>query len=220
MGSPKSRTPDSALNRKLADQKLIRRCVSGDRDGHSQLYDTYSARMFSICLRYADDYHAAEDLLQDGFVKVFRNIESFRAEGSFEGWLRRIFVNTAIEKHRRKHHLYPLLEVADSDIELHDESALNNLAAQDLMKLINSLSPGYRTVFNLYAIEGYPHKEIAEQLGISEGTSKSQLARARYILQKQVAELISEHNAIGSDSRIKPNPDDDSGRKAVRAIGE
>ena len=113
-------------------------------------------------------------------------MEKFRFEGSFEGWLRRIMVNTAIEMHRRKNHLYPLVEVENTDIELVEENAVSMLAADDLMNMIASLSPGYRTVFNLYAVEGYSHKEIAEQLNISEGTSKSQLARARYILMDMV----------------------------------
>ncbi len=168
------------------EQALIQACCRGERAAQQGLYERYAPRLFAICLRYADDYHQAEDLLQEGFLKVFRHIANFRAEGSFEGWLRRIFVNTAIEHHRRRHHLYPLVDVADTEIELHDEGALQQLAASDLLDMVNSLSPGYRTVFNLYAIEGYNHKDISEMLGISEGTSKSQLARARVILQRKV----------------------------------
>ena len=108
--------------------------------------------------------------------------------------MRRIFVNTAIEKHRKKHHLYPLLEVQNTDRELLDDEALENLAADDLLEMIASLSPGYRTVFNLFAVEGYSHREISEKLQISEGTSKSQLARARNILQKQVMSLRASEN--------------------------
>ncbi len=170
----------------LTDETLIQQSASGDRRSQKLLYDRYASKMFGVCLRYAQDYQNAEDILQEGFVKAFRNMEKFRFEGSFEGWLRRIMVNTAIEMHRRKNHLYPLVEVENTDIELVEENAVNMLAADDLMTMIASLSPGYRTVFNLYAIEGYSHKEIAEQLNISEGTSKSQLARARYILMDMV----------------------------------
>jgi len=168
------------------EQDLIQACCRGERAAQQAIYERYASRLFSICLRYADDYHQAEDLLQEGFLKVFRHISAFRSEGSFEGWLRRIFVNTAIEQHRKKHHLYPLVEVLQSDLEWQDEGVMDQLAADDLMDMVNSLSPGYRTVFNLYAIEGYNHKDIADILGISEGTSKSQLARARAILQKKV----------------------------------
>jgi RNA polymerase sigma-70 factor (ECF subfamily) len=154
--------------------------------------------MLGICLRYANDYASAEDILQEGFVKAFKNINKFRHEGSFEGWLRRIMVNTAIEIHRRKKNMYPILEVDTIDVEYHSEDAISMLAKEDLMNMIMKLSPGYRTVFNMYAIEGYSHKEIAEQLNISEGTSKSQLARARYILMKMVEERTGyKRKAIG-----------------------
>ncbi len=169
-----------------SEHDLIQACCRGERAAQQGVYERYSSRLFAICLRYADDYHQAEDLLQEGFLKVFRHITAFRGEGSFEGWLRRIFVNTAIEQHRKKHHLYPLVEVLHTDIEWQDEGVMEQLAADDLMEMVNSLSPGYRTVFNLYAIEGYNHKDIADMLGISEGTSKSQLARARAILQRKV----------------------------------
>lgn len=154
--------------------------------------------MMGVCMRYANDYQSAEDILQEGFVKAFRNISKFRHEGSFEGWLRRIMVNTAIEIHRRKNHMYSIVEVENVEIELHEENAVSMLAVADIMTMVMKLSPGYRTVFNLYAIEGYSHKEIAEQLNISEGTSKSQLARARYILMKMVEERTGyKRRAIG-----------------------
>lgn len=174
------------------DPGLLSGCQDGDRHCQQALYDRYAPRMFAICLRYADDYHQAEDLLQEGFLKVFRALGSFRGDGSFEGWMRRVFVNTAIEQHRRKHHLYPLLDVAGTEREEHDPGVLEHLAAEDLMALVNGLSPGYRAVFNLYVVEGYPHREIADLLGISEGTSKSQLARARVILQQRVEALHAE----------------------------
>ena len=170
----------------IPEDQLIRQCLQGDRVSQKHLYDRHSAKMFGVCLRYAPDYQAAEDILQEGFIKAFRNLDRFRFEGSFEGWLRKIMVNTAIEVHRRKNSLYPIMDVEHSDVEFFDENALDKLAADDLMQMIESLSPGYRTVFSLYAIEGFSHKEISEQLNISEGTSKSQLARARYILMEMV----------------------------------
>lgn len=171
------------------EQDLLNACRRGERHGHQALYQRYAPRMFAICLRYADDYHQAEDLLQDGFMKVFKALDRFRGEGALEGWMRRIFVNTAIEQHRRKHHLYPLVDVLNTEQEEHDPGVLDQLAADELLELINGLSPGYRAVFNLYVVEGYPHKEIAVMLGISEGTSKSQLARARVLLQKRIEAL-------------------------------
>lgn len=170
----------------FSDEQLIRESVKGNRVAQKALYDRFSSKMFSVCLRYAPDYQIAEDILQEGFVKAFKNLERFRFEGSFEGWLRKIMVNSAIEIHRRKNILYPIFDVEHTDVELFDEDAVEKLAAADLLQMISSLSPGYRTVFSLYAIEGFSHKEIAEQLNISEGTSKSQLARARYILMELV----------------------------------
>jgi RNA polymerase sigma factor (sigma-70 family) len=175
----------------LSVEELLEGCCRGERAAQQAFYARYAPKLFSICLRYADDYHQAEDLLQEGFIKVFRHIGSFRGEGSLDGWLRRIFVNTAIEHHRRKHNLYPLVDAQGLELEWQAEDALGQLAASDLMALVNSLSPGYRTVFNLYAVEGYNHKDIAEMLGISEGTSKSQLARARVLLQKKVEMALS-----------------------------
>ncbi len=174
------------LTTTVSDDDLIRQCTKGDRIAQKQLYDRFASRMLGVCLRYAQDYQSAEDILQEGFIKAFRHIERFRFEGSFEGWLRRIMVNTAIEAHRRKNNMYPILDVEQQEVEFYDEDALDKLAAEDLMAMINTLSPGYKTVFSLYAIEGFSHKEIAEQLNISEGTSKSQLARARYILMEMV----------------------------------
>lgn len=174
------------LTTTVSDDDLIRQCTKGDRIAQKQLYDRFASRMLGVCLRYAQDYQTAEDILQEGFIKAFRHIERFRLEGSFEGWLRRIMVNTAIEAHRRKNNMYPILDVEQQEVEFYDEDALDKLAAEDLMAMINTLSPGYKTVFSLYAIEGFSHKEIAEQLNISEGTSKSQLARARYILMEMV----------------------------------
>lgn len=158
-----------------------------------ELYNRFSGKMYAVCLRYANNSEDAQDLLQEGFIKVYRNLHRFRAEGSFEGWIRRVFVNSSIEHYRKKSlQLSKVSDKEENTIEDNDISALDNLAEKDIINLIQDLSPGYKTVFNLYVIEGYSHKEIGELLGISEGTSKSQLARARSILQKKVAEFLSD----------------------------
>lgn len=162
-----------------------------------ELYRRYSPRMYAVCLRYAGNAEEAEDILQEGFIKVFNKMDSFRNEGSFEGWMRRIFVNTAIEHFRRKKYLLPVTEKEENTIEGKYISVLDSLSAKDIMQLIQELSPGYRTVFNLYVVEGFSHKEIADQLGISEGTSKSQLSRAKVILQEMVRKHMDRHNSSG-----------------------
>jgi RNA polymerase sigma factor (sigma-70 family) len=158
-----------------------------------ELYRRFSSKMYAVCFRYANNSDDAQDLLQEGFIKVFRNLHRFRAEGSFEGWIRRVFVNTAIEHYRKKSvNLSSVSEKEEDSIEVADISAIDKLAQKDILKIIQELSPGYKTVFNLYVIEGYSHKEIGELLGISEGTSKSQLARAKSILQKKIAQYLSD----------------------------
>lgn len=172
----------------FTEQQIIAGCANSERKFQQLLYNMFSAKMFAVCLRYANEYNSAQDLLQEGFVKVFRNIEKFRGEGSFEGWVRRIFVNTAIEHYRKQVNLYALHDSEAKMYEYYEDNALETLKKEDIVKMIQQLSDGYRTVFNLYVIEGYSHKEIGDMLGISEGTSKSQLARARYLLQKMILE--------------------------------
>lgn len=172
------------------EEQIREGCVKGDRRYQQMLYNMFSAKMFSVCLRYANEYNSAQDLLQEGFVKVFKNIEKFRGEGSFEGWVRRIFVNTAIEHYRKQVNLYALHDSEAKGYEHYDGNALETLKHEDIMKMIQKLSDGYRTVFNLYVVEGFSHKEIGDMMGISEGTSKSQLARARYLLQKMITETV------------------------------
>ena len=158
-----------------------------------ELYRRFASKMYAVCMRYADNSNDAQDLLQEGFIKVYKNLDRFRAEGSFEGWIRRVFINSSIEHLRkRKLNLATVSEKEENTIENTDISALDNLAEKDIIDLIQDLSPGYRTVFNLYVIEGYSHKEIGDLLGISEGTSKSQLARAKAILQKKVTQYLSD----------------------------
>ncbi len=153
------------------------------------LYDKFASKMYGVCLRYAANAEEAKDLLQDGFVKIFSRMESYRGDGSFEGWVRRIFVNTAIEQVRKKNYLIqPITEREEETIDNGQNSVLEILEANDLVKLLQELPIGYRTVFNMYYVEEYTHKEIAEILDISEGTSKSQLSRAKTRLRELAAE--------------------------------
>jgi len=172
-------------NQMISDADLIKGCIEGDRRMQKQLYDQFSPKMYAVCLRYMGNADDAQDILQEGFIKIFKNLERFRGEGSFEGWVRRIFVNTAIEHIRKKKLNLSLTEKEDT-IEFKSVSAVENINEKDLLKIVSDLSPGYRSVFNLYVVEGFSHKEIGELLGINEGTSKSQLARARMILQQKI----------------------------------
>ncbi len=185
-------------NQNIPDSDLIVGCLEGNRRMQEELYRRFSPRMYAVCLRYAGSSEEAEDILQEGFIKVFKKLDSFRSEGSFEGWIRRIFVNTAIEHFRRKRYLMPVTEKEENTIEGKYLSVLDDLAARDIMALVQELSPGYRTVFNMYVVEGYTHKEIADMLGISEGTSKSQLSRAKVILQDMVKQFIDQHRGAQS----------------------
>lgn len=147
--------------------------------------------MYGVCLRYSGNVEDANDLLQEGFIKIFKSLAKFRGEGSFEGWIRRIFVNTSIEHFRKKVKLYNVTEVQENTIEDYDLNILDTLAEKDIISLVNELSPGYKAVFNMHVIEGYSHKEIADVLGITEGTSKSQLARAKGVLKKSLEKRLN-----------------------------
>ena len=173
-----------------SEPEIIAGCQRGDRKFQELLYHALSQRMYGVCMRYATDLPNAEDLLQEGFIKVYKNIDKYRGDGSFEGWVRRIFVNTCIEQFRKKAQMHVVGDTQLIHYEYFDDNALGKLMKDDVLKMIQDLSPGYRTIFNLYVIEGYSHKEIGTQLNISEGTSKSQLARARYLLQTKVRELM------------------------------
>jgi len=187
-------------NQIIPESDLINGCLQGNRRMQEELYRRFSPRMYAVCLRYAGNAEEAEDILQEGFIKVFKKLDSFRGDGSFEGWIRRIFVNTAIEHFRRKRYLMPVTEKEENTIEGKYTSVLDELGAKDIMALIQELSPGYRTVFNMYVVEGYTHKEIADMLGISEGTSKSQLSRAKVILQDMVRNFIDKERGAKTKS--------------------
>ena len=161
----------------------------GDRRSQKAIYDLLSAKMFAVCLRYMGDRDAAEDILQDGFVTLFTKLDSYSGEGSFEGWARKIFVNTALMSLRKKDALRNSEDVdAAWNVTSDDPYAIQRIGYNDLIRMISSLPPGFRTVFNMYVVEGYSHKEIAEALGISETTSRSQLQRARVLLQTKIKE--------------------------------
>ena len=172
-------------------KKIIKDCAAGDAKAQEALYNLFAPKMFGVCLRYAKDHMEAEDNLHEGFVKVFTNIKNFRGEGSFEGWVRRIMVNVSLEKFRKQHQVYAVddMTVFDTEMEEIEESKIKE---EELLVLIQQLSPKYRMVFNLYVMEGYSHNEISQQLKISVGTSKSNLARARNILKGKVSELYNE----------------------------
>ncbi len=184
---------DQKSNYNISESDLIKGSIAGDRRMQEELYRRFAPKMYAVCLRYANNTNDAQDLLQEGFIKVYKNLHRFRAEGSFEGWVRRVFVNTSIEHFRKKTaQLSSVSEKEENTIEDADITALDSLAEKDIINLVQELSPGYRTVFNLYVVEGYSHKEIGEMLGISEGTSKSQLARAKSILQKKITQYLSD----------------------------
>lgn len=175
--------------------QLIKDCVDGKQKALAQLYNMFSAKMFGVCLRYARDVAEAEDNLQEGFIKVFANLKSFRNEGSFEGWVRRIIINVSLEKIRKQHLMYPVEDVSKYDSVNFSDDVIAKISADDLIRLIQELPPRYRLVFNLYVVEGYSHQEIAEEMSITEGTSKSNLARAREIMKRKVLENFGDINA-------------------------
>ena len=170
---------------------LIRECLKNNRLAQKELYERLSSRMFSVCIRYIGDRELAKDILHDGFIVLFSKLDTFKGDGSFEGWARRIFINTAL-MHMRKGDVLRYSEDLEakpvSEITI-SSSVIEELEAEFLMKLVAQMPAGFRTVFNMYGIEGYSHQEIAETLGVSEGGSRSQLSRARLWLQEKLIEL-------------------------------
>jgi len=172
--------------------QLIKDCVAGKQKAQAKLYHMFSPKMYAVCLRYAKDASEAEDSLQEGFIKVFTKIKSFRSEGSFEGWVRRIMVNVSLERYRKQHLLHPVEDISVYEQVNYSDDIISQISANDLMELIQKLSPRYQMVFNLYVLEGMSHQEIAKEMGISEGTSKSNLARARGIMKQMVLKKFGE----------------------------
>lgn len=167
----------------MTDEQIIRGCQKNDSKAQKLLYDKHAPKMMGVCLRYTGSTDEAKDLLQDGFIKVFKSISSFRFDGRIEGWIKKVMVNTALENLRKKKLILEKLDEEYSDNQDHQAADLNH-NVKDLLRMLQQMPHGYRTVFNLYAIEGYSHNEIADKLEITEGTSKSQYARAKEYLQK------------------------------------
>lgn len=179
---------------------MINGCIDGKRSSQKMLYDRFASKMLGVCMRYAKDRAEAEDMLQEGFIKVFLNIARFKNEGSFEGWIRRIMVFTAINFFKQRSRKFQ----EDLDRENHDavfeEDVVDKISAKEIIALVQQLPEGYRVIFNLYAIEGYTHKEIGDMLGIATGTSKSQYARARASMQQ----LLAKHYQILNEPFREP----------------
>ena len=181
---------DNRRKEPSSERELLEACKRGDRTAQKKLYDSLAAKMFAICLRYMGQRDAAEDVLQEGFITLFSRLDSYSGEGSFEGWARKIFVNTALMELRKKDALKMSEDLETAwNVSSDGVSQVQSVGYRELLKLIAGLPPGYRTVFNLSVIEGYSHKEIAQTLGITEATSRSQLQRARVMLQEKIKKL-------------------------------
>ncbi len=167
----------------------IAKARQGDRRAQKAIYDALSGKMFAVCLRYMSDRESAEDVLQDGFVTLFAKLDTYSGDGSFEGWARKIFVNTALMSLRKNDVLKDSTDVDTAwNVSSDAPTAIQQIGYKELSRMIASLPPGFRTVFNMYVIEGYSHADIAASLGISEATSRSQLLRARAMLQAKIKE--------------------------------
>jgi RNA polymerase sigma-70 factor (ECF subfamily) len=174
----------------MDDSALVKKCLNGDQRAQRMLFEKFAPKMLGVCMRYSKNSEQAEDVLQDGFVKVFTKLNYYKGDGSLEGWIRRIIVNTALDQIRKNTKFQDNVALDDVDYRLELKgNVLEDLAAEDLLELINEMPEGYKIVFNMFAIEGYSHKEIAKELKISENTSKSQYSRARSYLKKKLEEL-------------------------------
>lgn len=173
----------------MDDSALVEKCIDGDQRAQRMLFEKFAPKMLGVCMRYSRSSEQAEDVLQDGFVKVFTKLSYYKGDGSLEGWIRRIVVNTALDQIRKNTKFKDDVALDDVDYRLELKgNVLEDLAAEDLLQLINEMPSGYKVVFNMFAIEGYSHKEIAEELDVSENTSKSQYSRARAYLKKKLEE--------------------------------
>jgi RNA polymerase sigma factor (sigma-70 family) len=168
------------------EAEVVKGCIRQDRHFQKLLYEHYYGSMMAVCLRYANDREEARDVLHEGFMKVFKNINRFKEGTNLGAWIRRIMINTSIDHYRKNAKKPNFVEInhAIHEADVHD--VVSEMGAEEILKLVQKLSPAYRTVFNLYVIEGYSHREVGEALGISEGTSKSNLAKARAKLQKMI----------------------------------
>lgn len=176
----------------MTEKELIRGCIAEDRNCQSVLFSTYAGRLLTICRRYAYDIQEAEDILQDAFIRIFDNLDQFRFECPLEGWMRRIAINTAIRHCKKKKIHFKEVDERVLESPSYDPGIYSHLSEEEILKLIQLLPEGYKMVFNLYVIDGYSHEEIGAMMGIHDGTSRSQLAKARRLLQK----LIIEHHKV------------------------
>jgi RNA polymerase sigma-70 factor (ECF subfamily) len=170
----------------LSESDLIKGCKKGNIKSQQALYDRFAGRMFAVCQRYIVGQQEAEDVLQEAFIKVFEKIDTFRAEASLGSWIKRIVINSALNHQRSKLYMYPMVDVENVMHMAMPEHTLSSYHLQDLLTLVHNLPEGCRVIFNLFAIEGYSHKEISDMLNVSEGTSKSQYFRAKKLLQEQL----------------------------------
>lgn len=176
--------------------ELIKRCIDNDPVAQKDLYDLYAPKMWMVCMRFGKNQMMAKDLMQEGFIRIFTQLDKYNGQGSFEAWMRRVIVNTSINYYKKNLQRQKYEVDADEayDLKQSEASALDKISSEELLKLLEKLPDGYRMVFNLYAIEGYSHKEIADMMGITESTSKSQLSRARSFMQ----DLLKKHYKIYS----------------------
>ncbi|MBN2745751.1 MAG: sigma-70 family RNA polymerase sigma factor [Bacteroidales bacterium] len=179
----------------LNDEDILNGCRAGDALAQKELYDKYSPKLWPICLRYAKNVMSAEDIMQEGFIRIFRYINDYKGEGSFEGWLRRVMVNTAINYYKKNLQQKMEKDIDEVyDISIREADAISQMTTEEILSVVQTLPDGYRTIFNLFVIEGFSHKVIAETLGITENTSKSQLSRARVLLQHKINKIYRTGN--------------------------
>lgn len=171
------------------EKELITLCLQGDRIACKQLFDIYSKKMMALCFRYARDYSEAQDIMQEGFVRIFNKLDLYSGQGSFEAWMRRVMINTALKYRQRYVVKHSYSELGDQHFFDQMPTVIDELSKDDILKLVQELPDGYRTIFNLYIIEGFSHRDISEMLNIGESTSRSQLVKARNILQKKLINL-------------------------------
>lgn len=171
----------------LEYSEIIEACVKGDRHAQRSLYDIFSKKMFVVCLRYTKSQQEAEDILQDSFIKVFKNLKGYRGDSRLDYWIKRIVVNTALNSQRKKLYMYPMVDIEDVKNDFDLNKTLAAFGLEELLNMIKELPTGCQAVFNMFAIEGFSHKEIAKMLDVSEGTSKSQFSRARKLLKEKIA---------------------------------
>jgi RNA polymerase sigma-70 factor (ECF subfamily) len=181
----------------MNENEIIKGCLKNDRASQKALYEQHYSKMLGVCLRYAKDKDNAKDILHEAFLKVYNNLKNFNGSGSFEGWIRRIMVNTSIDYLRKNKQNYLIVstvyaneKASAATEEIEEDDLLLNIDKEDILKAVQDLTPAYRTVFNLYVIEEFTHKEIAELLDISEGTSKSNLSKAKFNLRRNLTNLI------------------------------